>query len=307
MRLARGLSVAAVTVLAACQQQSQIAQQGDPIPQTRYVIGQPYRINRVWYYPAEDFTYDRTGTASYYGGEVRGIDFHGRRTANGEPYDQNAMTAAHQTLPLPTIVRVTNLANQRSVVVRINDRGPFHSDRIIDLSRRAAQLLGFEGTGTAPVRVQVMADESTRLRDALVARMPPPNIPELRGASQPAPPSALDPPQPQIAVAPSPPAGTYNPPNPASEEPAAVAPPRPAPAPATALYFVQAGAFGSSANAESLGRRLQSFGATRIVRTQVGRGVMYRVRLGPYATSEDANRARSRMASIAPQARVVTE
>ena len=90
-----------------------------------------------------------------------------RRTANGEIFNKNELTAAHKTLPLPTLARVTNLENGRSIVVRINDRGPFSGSRIIDVSQRAAQLLGFEQKGTAKVRVQVLADESKAIADAM--------------------------------------------------------------------------------------------------------------------------------------------
>lgn len=93
-------------------------------------IGKPYQIDGIWYYPAEDLTYDETGIASWYG-----EPFHGRKTANGAVYDMNKMTAAHKTLPLPTDVRVTNLENGRSVIVTVNDRGPFAHSRIIDLSK----------------------------------------------------------------------------------------------------------------------------------------------------------------------------
>jgi len=112
-----------------------------------YKIGRPYTIGDVWYYPAENYEYNETGVASWYGAQ-----FHGRATANGETYDMNALTAAHKTLPMPTLVRVTNLENGRAVVLRVNDRGPFAQGRIIDVSRRAAQLLGFEKHGTARVR-----------------------------------------------------------------------------------------------------------------------------------------------------------
>lgn len=115
-------------------------------------IGKPYTINGVRYVPRAEPDYDRTGTASWYG-----RDFHNRRTASGQHYDMNAMTAAHTTLPLGTRVKVTNLANGRSVSLTINDRGPFAHGRIIDVSRRAAQDLGFIGAGTARVRVQVLA------------------------------------------------------------------------------------------------------------------------------------------------------
>jgi rare lipoprotein A len=137
-------------------------------PYRAYIVGQPYQVGGRTYYPREDFDYDRTGTASWYGS-----DFHGRRTANGETYDMNALTAAHTTLPMPTIVRVTNLDNGRSVVVRVNDRGPFIDGRIIDLSRAGARELGFEGQGIARVRVTVMREASLRLKQAAgVADMP---------------------------------------------------------------------------------------------------------------------------------------
>src|SRR5512134_470700 len=129
-----------------------------------YRVGTPYQINGVWYRPAENFRYSKTGIASFYGGEARGPDFHGRMTANGEIYDMHALTAAHPTLPLPTFVSVTNLENGRSIVVRVNDRGPFVNGRLIDVSRRAAQELGFERQGTASVRVEVLARESRALK-----------------------------------------------------------------------------------------------------------------------------------------------
>ena len=130
-------------------------------PYRGYIVGQPYQINGRTYYPREDLGYDRTGTASWYGS-----DFHGRRTANGETYDMNAMTAAHPTLPMPTIVRVTNLDNGRSVIVRINDRGPFAEDRIIDMSRAGARELGFESKGLARVRVTVLREATLQLKRA---------------------------------------------------------------------------------------------------------------------------------------------
>ncbi|MBX6323043.1 MAG: septal ring lytic transglycosylase RlpA family protein [Rhodospirillaceae bacterium] len=129
-----------------------------PHPQSYYKVGAPYEVNGVWYYPQVDYDYDRVGIASWYG-----PGFHGRYTANGEVYDENDITAAHPTLPLPSVVRVTNLENGRSIAVRVNDRGPFVDGRIIDLSRRSAQLLGIERQGTARVRVQIMAPESRQL------------------------------------------------------------------------------------------------------------------------------------------------
>ena len=124
-------------------------------PKGTYKIGDPYQIGSAWYYPSVNYDYDETGIASWYGAK-----FHGRPTANGEIYDMNGLSAAHRTLPLPSIVRVTNLDNGRSLVLRVNDRGPFARGRIVDASRRSAQLLGFERAGTAKVRVQILARES---------------------------------------------------------------------------------------------------------------------------------------------------
>ena len=124
-----------------------------PVPKGggRYQVGKPYQVSGLWYRPHEDPSYDRTGRASWYG-EL----FHGRRTANGEIYDMNRLSAAHPTLPLPVYAQVTNLENGRTIVVRINDRGPFAHDRIIDLSRRSAEELGFRHRGTAKVRVKFL-------------------------------------------------------------------------------------------------------------------------------------------------------
>lgn len=112
-------------------------------------IGKPYKIAGRWYTPHEDPTYNRVGIASWYGS-----DFHGRLTANGEIYDMNALTAAHKTLPLPSYAYVTNPKNNRTVLVRINDRGPYAGNRIIDLSRATARALGLEQKGVGQVRVQ---------------------------------------------------------------------------------------------------------------------------------------------------------
>ncbi len=114
----------------------------------RYMVGKPYKIAGKWYYPKRYKSYDRVGVASWYG-----PTFHGRSTANGEVFNMHSLSAAHPTMPLPSYARVTNLRNGRSVVVRVNDRGPFHGNRIIDLSKRAADTLEFGGRGTQKVRV----------------------------------------------------------------------------------------------------------------------------------------------------------
>ncbi len=115
----------------------------------RAQIGKPYKIKGKWFTPKHEPNYDKTGVASWYG-----PNFHGRQTANGEIFDQYAISAAHPTLPLPSYVRVTNLENNKSIVVRVNDRGPFASGRIIDLSKRTADILGVIRNGTARVRVR---------------------------------------------------------------------------------------------------------------------------------------------------------
>lgn len=132
-----------------------------------FKVGRPYRVGGVWYTPVESYTYDQTGVASWYGPK-----FHGKRTANGEIFNQQALTAAHPTLQMPSLVKVTNLENGRSVVLRINDRGPFKRGRIIDVSKRGAELLGFKGQGTARVRVQVLPRESEAMAEAAMQGKP---------------------------------------------------------------------------------------------------------------------------------------
>lgn len=114
-----------------------------------YKLGKPYKIAGKWYVPRDEPNYDRTGAGSWYGD-----DFHGRKTANGEIFNKHALTAAHPTLPLPSYAYVTNLANGRTVLVRINDRGPYAGGRIIDLSHEVARQLDFEHKGLTQVRVR---------------------------------------------------------------------------------------------------------------------------------------------------------
>ncbi len=128
-----------------------VVEPGQPIPKGggAYRVGQAYMVGGRMYVPQEDPDYRAEGVASWYGS-----DFHGRLTANGEVYDMHGISAAHPTLPMPCYVRVTNLANQRSLIVRVNDRGPYAANREIDLSGKAAELLGFRGNGLARVRVE---------------------------------------------------------------------------------------------------------------------------------------------------------
>ena len=127
---------------------------GEPVPKGggTYRVGKPYTVAGRIYVPEEDTSYRAEGLASWYGD-----DFHGRLTANGEVFDMASLTAAHPTLPMPCYARVTNLGNGKSVIVRVNDRGPYHGNRLIDVSNKAAELLEFKGNGVARVRVEYVA------------------------------------------------------------------------------------------------------------------------------------------------------
>src|SRR6201991_4778001 len=124
---------------------------GEAVPKGggTYRVGKPYVVGGRVYVPEEDVNYREEGLAAWDGG-----DFHGRLTANGEVFDMGSLTAAHPTLPMPCYARVTNLSNGKSLIVRVNDRGPYHGNRLIDVSNKAAELLEFKGNGTARVRVE---------------------------------------------------------------------------------------------------------------------------------------------------------
>jgi len=167
LRSARlGAAVACALALAACSSSNnlgsidprygvvaspRVVEPGQPVPKGGgvYRVGQPYMVGGRMYFPQADPNYRAEGLASWYGS-----DFHGRLTANGEVYDMHGLSAAHPTMPMPSYARVTNLANRRSVIVRVNDRGPYHSNREIDLSGKAAEVLGFRDHGIARVRVE---------------------------------------------------------------------------------------------------------------------------------------------------------
>ncbi len=144
-----------------------------------YKIGKKYNVGGKFYYPKKDLYYNKTGIASWYGPK-----FHGKLTANGEIYNQYALTAAHKTLPLPSAVKVTNLKNNKSIVLRINDRGPFVNDRIIDLSSKAADILDLKREGTGLVRVQILKEKSLYL-EKLAKQGTFPEIADLKETSLP--------------------------------------------------------------------------------------------------------------------------
>ena len=171
VRAARSVAaVAACLVLANCASSDKFASRVDPkygvsssprvvafgeaVPKGggTYRVGKPYTVGGRIYVPEEDPTYREEGMASWYGD-----DFHGRQTANGEVFDMTSLTAAHPTLPMPCYARVTNLGNGKSLIVRVNDRGPYHGNRLIDVSNKAAELLEFKSNGVARVRVEYVA------------------------------------------------------------------------------------------------------------------------------------------------------
>jgi rare lipoprotein A len=277
-----------------------------------YKVGKPYQIQGVWYYPQEDYGYDETGLASWYG-----PDFHGNYTANGEVFDQNEVTAAHRTLPMPSFVRVTNLENGRELVVRVNDRGPFAHGRILDLSRRAAQLLGMELKGTARVRVQIMAEES---RDVAM-RMKTVQGEETSVAAAPR--------ETVLAEALAPPPGSR-------EAPRQAARPRPTPVAAritvaeadppaldakqletqqvrvvpvkpTQLY-IQAGAFSRVDNANRLSVSLSPLGHATVTQVRTHAGTFFRVRIGPITKVGEADALLERVITSGyPDAKLVVD
>lgn len=264
---------------------------------TTYKVGNPYEVAGKWYYPAEDYGYREEGLASWYG-----PGFHGKRTANGEIYDMNALTAAHKTLPISSVVLVTNLENGRSMKLRINDRGPFVDDRIIDLSRRAAQMLDVVQKGVARVRVELVPEDSLTLKNiALDARGQPPatEMPGVTAAPRSpvavvtlAPPVSLPTPPVVVATTPAPSVALPTP----SITSTALPPPTPTPTatvqPSTVVaavpsremasgLYIQAGAFSDVSNAHRLEAQLSGLGNVFVAAAEITGRVFHRVRIGP--------------------------
>jgi rare lipoprotein A len=247
-----------------------------------YKVGRPYRVGGRWYHPHEDPSYDRVGTASWYG-----TAFHGRRTANGEVYDMYALTAGHPTLPLPSYAYVTNLQNNRTVLVRINDRGPYAKDRLIDLSYQTARTLGFHNHGLARVRVRYAGraplNGDDRAERRFMAGLPPVETNHVASAStttistgsigaetsQTAPPWSVQ---------------RYR------QEARATPPREPAPSGlgSGANTYLRVGPFASEAEAQRLRHMLAGSDPSAIEPSSEAAGRAFRVRLGPY---DDASAA----------------
>ena len=251
----------------------------------RYKIGDPYNVGGVWYYPERDLTYDKTGIGSWYGDE-----FAGRLTANGEIFDPENITAAHKTLPMPSVVRVTNLDNGKSLVVRVNDRGPFVPGRIIDLSRESARLLGFKEAGIAKVRVQLLAEQSLRLEELAKKGQ----FPEVEGLPEEEKPefNAVGTSNVSFSATSSTGRSSYT----AEQGQSAIdllnssrvgemieVPP------IETRIWVQIGAFHSESNATNVLNKVSGVGGGQISRIDVDGQVLHRVRLGPAGDVEAAD------------------
>jgi len=258
----------------------------------RYHVGKPYQVAGRWFEPKEQPNYDKKGTASWYGEA-----FNRRKTSNGEWFDMNRLTAAHATLPLPSYVKVTNLANGREVVVRVNDRGPFVDTRIIDLSKRTAEVLDFKNKGKAQVRVQYIGpaplndngshlvamnkelERGTPMRKMIAAA-------DRRKGKAPADSvmvAEVKPPKKKVA-APEVQAETV-----AYETPAAES--APPPAAAEVSYYIQLGSFSDGENAARARDQFASVWPVQFIELSGAAGPVYRVRLGPIADSGDAQTA----------------
>lgn len=232
-----------------------------------YKIGNPYLIDGVSYYPHEDYTYSEIGIASWYG-----PDFHGGTTSNGEIFDETKLTAAHRTLPMPTLVRVTNLENGISANIKVNDRGPYARDRILDLSSAAADVLGIKEKGTARVKVEILPEESKVLKDLAIASQ---NT-DIYSANVTYPTEPVSQPEPApVSVV----------------EPMQM--PEPEPVTSSVLpgdYFVQVAAYSTYDKAEALKDKLAHLGTVKIFKAVSDGNTLFKVRLGEFKTKEEAER-----------------
>jgi rare lipoprotein A len=283
-----GLATAAAASLATCAS-VQPQTTANTAPQR---TGQPYQVNGIWYVPREQPDYDVVGMASWYGDA-----FHGRSTADGEIFDMNAVSGAHTTLPLPSIVEVTNLENGRKLRVRVNDRGPFVGDRVIDLSHEAARELGYERQGLTRVRVRYVGPAPLLGPDAgvRVARAKPSASRQYASAgARPGPYAArfapADPPSSQSDVV------FTSQPAPAQARQLQIVPAMPAgPVPSARGWRIQAGAFSDAARAQRAVRQLTDVGPAVIEPFQRNGVTVYRVILAGPAREMEAYDLRDRV------------
>jgi rare lipoprotein A len=282
-------ALACILMLASCAEAelaSHVAKNTFPRPQQQgnFKVGNPYKVMGQTYTPQETYEFTETGIASWYG-----PGFHGKKTANGERFDRNELTAAHRTLQMPSLVRVTNLDNGRSVVVRVNDRGPFKRGRVIDVSQKAAELLGFQSVGTAKVRLDLLADESKALAMAARAGQDTRGVEVTMNEGGGYQPITYDPNQ-TSAPTPNIPGHVKNGqffPDPVTKQ---------FPVSPTNIY-VQAGSFTNEANAQQLAQSLGGASPARVMPALVNGRQFYRVRLGPVASVDQADALLARLAS----------
>ncbi|MEM8687525.1 MAG: septal ring lytic transglycosylase RlpA family protein [Pseudomonadota bacterium] len=248
-----------------------------PLPKGggRRHIGKPYTINGKRYYPKDVASYERVGVASWYGPK-----FHRRMTSNGEWFDMHDLTAAHTTLPLPSYVKVTNLANGKEAVLRVNDRGPFAHNRLIDLSKRSSEILGFKGKGTQKVKVEYLGKAPLEHDGAHLAAM---NRKHLRSGDYTRVASAMRYPRGASTQFASAEPELARQPIQARAQPvvAQATPTVPVPVSVNGGYFVQAASFSNVDNAERAKYALGSLGPVSVSPVTVGLNTYYRVRVGP--------------------------
>lgn len=264
--------------------------------QGNFKVGKPYTVQGTTYYPEETYNYVETGIASWYG-----PGFHGGKTASGEDYNQNELTAAHRTLQMPSLVRVTNLGNGKSVVVRVNDRGPFAKSRIIDVSGKAANLLGMVGTGTARVKLELLANESRALANMAKSGRTTKGVEVAYNQTGQLPSGYVAPTGPVPSDFPSSESdlvqsaqidnvpghfqnGRFYP-NPVVQQ---------VPVQPTVLY-VQAGAFGLKDNADRLATKLGGIAKTSVEPVAYAGKTLYKVRLGPLDNVGAADRVMAKV------------
>ncbi|HPF47674.1 MAG TPA: septal ring lytic transglycosylase RlpA family protein [Emcibacteraceae bacterium] len=265
-------------VLSACGTEQPLQTSAPPPPGVK--IGEPYKVAGKWYTPKEDPTYNEVGIASWYGEE-----FHAKRTANGEVYDMNSLTAAHTTLPMPSYVRVTNLENNRSLILRVNDRGPFVGNRLIDVSRRGAQLLGFEKRGTTRVRVEAVSGPDAPVQIARPVDQPPIQKQEVASVNV----ESLEVLEPLPSQsAPSQPIQTQSIQSPSA--PMQVASLSPAMQEQGDLY-IQVGAYSQIGSASRVMTAVSQVGETMLESIVVNGRKLYRVRVGPLPSRTTADAA----------------
>lgn len=274
------LLVVAASVLAACSSVPEcppapMEWNGTCTPAPKKATSRPYQIKGVWYHPQPHYEYEEEGIASYYGGTDI---FHGRPTATGERFDMNDVSAAHKTVPLPCVAEVTNLENGRQIQLKINDRGPFIDGRIIDVSRRTAQLLGFDRKGTARVRVRTLVPESLALNGVDPSTVMP--TAEIAANTPRLPDSFFE--EVGDVVAESPAIMTES--------------PRQIAASGSSGIFVDVGGYGSHGEAHAHSQRINVPNNLSIAPAQTNGPKPYTVRVGPLASMSQANQVLDQLA-----------